>query len=77
MTSGQCLRLSGVVGAPGMPADKVKVIEDAIARLPKDSKYMEWANKRELMVRSVPSGQCKEVAQGHYGLVTKYKYLFK
>ena len=69
--------VSGIVGPPGMPADKVGVIEAAMARLPNDPKYMEWANKRGMMVKSVPSSQFKKVAGQYYELVKKYKHLFK
>jgi len=69
--------VSGVVGPPGVPADRAKVIEDAIARLPKEPKYMEWAQKNGVVVESFTSEKFKAVADNYYKVVQKYKHLFK
>jgi len=69
--------VSGFLGPPGMAADKVKVIAEAVARLPKDPKYMAWAEKRGVVVEHLPSSQFKQVAEEHYKIINKYKNVFR
>lgn len=69
--------IRGVVGPPGVPKDRLKILEQAFLKTMKDPKYLEWANNAKVKIVPLDSKGYLQATLNLLIETEKVKYLFK
>ena len=69
--------IRGVVGPPGVPNDRVKILEQAFLKTMKDPKYLEWANNARVKIVPLDSKGYLQATVNLLKETEKVKDLFK
>ncbi len=69
--------IRGVVGPPGVPRDRLKILEQAFLKTTKDPKYLEWANNAKVKIVPLDSKGYLQATLNLLKETEKVKHLFK
>jgi tripartite-type tricarboxylate transporter receptor subunit TctC len=69
--------ITGIFGPPNMPANRVKVLEEAIAKALKEKELLDKARDMTLEIYPLNSREFLNVTENQYPLVDKYIKIFK
>lgn len=69
--------ITGIFGPPNMPANRVKVLEDAIAKALKEKELLDKAKDMTLEIYPLNSRAFLNVTENQYPLIDKYIKIFK
>jgi tripartite-type tricarboxylate transporter receptor subunit TctC len=69
--------ITGIFGPPNMPANRVKVLEEAIAKALKEKELLDKARDMTLEIYPLNSREFLSVTEAQYPLVDKYIKIFK
>ncbi len=63
----------GLVGPPNIPADRVKILEQGMAKVVKDPEFLEWAKKQSIDAFPLTAKQYHDHVMQQYEVVETFK----
>jgi len=72
------LKLSRMIGGPpGIPPDRVKILEEALLKAERDPELMKWSKKTEHEFHPMPSVEAKQMVENVFDEIGRYVELIK
>jgi tripartite-type tricarboxylate transporter receptor subunit TctC len=69
--------ITGVMGPPKIPAERVKILETAFGKAVDDPDYVKWAKNMNIEITHMPSSEFLKETIKDYGLVEEYMKVLK
>ncbi len=67
--------IRGIIGPPKIPPERVKIFEEAMAKVVTDPEYVEWAKKRRMEIVPFPAREYYKQILQQYEVVERFKDL--